>query len=166
MKLYEIADDSGFMGLFNPERYSSFVDEDWDLKRLLNHFMKQIQSNNLLFWSTGTEGTWTVSINKEITSVTGFREIEGVIEVTNGKLCLINYESLTMGAQFEDVVLPERHLEDCSFEINNGVYKTRIIQMFNPEIYSDNAKVHFILEFEQTNVSKSNWGKIPWLDHY
>ncbi|SDP28345.1 hypothetical protein SAMN04487897_1648 [Paenibacillus sp. yr247] len=67
-----------------------------------------------------------------------------------------------MGAQFEDVVLPEEELEDCVFEIVNGIYKTKIIQMFDPNESSNNVNVHFILEFNQINEIESNWKVIPW----
>ncbi|TXK84670.1 hypothetical protein [Paenibacillus sp. N3.4] len=165
MKTFEITDDSGFLGILNPHTYISFVDENWQLEQLINHFKHQINNKNLLLWGTGSEGTWRVEVNNKMTERTGFRDIEGIIEVTDNKLCLINYESLTMGAQFSDVILPEDHLKDCIFEISNGLYICRIIQMFEPEeSYDDKSEVHFIIEYDLFNGSYHKWNRIPWFE--
>jgi hypothetical protein len=164
MRFFVITDDSGFLGIFNPQQYISFVDEDWEFDQLITHFKHQILHKNLLLWGSGSEGTWKVGINDKLSGINGFREIEGTIEVTDGKLCLINYESLTMGAMFTRVTLPEEHLRDCVFELSNGFYKCRIIQMNNPEEVIIKSEVDFIIEFSLTDSKFKPWNRIPWFE--
>ncbi|MGG1518664.1 hypothetical protein ABE504_24810 [Paenibacillus oryzisoli] len=88
-----------------------------------------------------------------------------IIEVTDGRLCLINYESLTMGAQFPDVSLPEAHLQDCVFELSNGLYTCRTVQMNNVEERLDTApELDFIIEFTLTDDGGEPWHHIPWFE--
>lgn len=36
--VFTISDDSGFLAIIEPSNYISFVDEDWELEQLFNHF--------------------------------------------------------------------------------------------------------------------------------
>src|SRR5438477_3832606 len=108
-KIFKISDDSGFMGLVNVDKYSSFVKEDWNFNDLRDRVIMEMNEGNLLFWSTGQEGQWNVRITNERTNDKPFRTAQGLIKVTSEKLFLTNYEDLSMAAQFEDVKLPEKH---------------------------------------------------------
>lgn len=57
-----ISDDSGFLGLINPAPYASFVDEDWDLEQLFQHFRNEMKKQNLLLWGTGRECEWNACV--------------------------------------------------------------------------------------------------------
>ena len=41
--MINITDDSGFIAIIEPEKYISFVDEDWDLEKLAKHFKGQMK---------------------------------------------------------------------------------------------------------------------------
>jgi hypothetical protein len=105
--IYEVTDDSGFLAIYDAKKYSSFVDDDWEFDRLLNHFMDQINKKHLLVWATGSAGIWKVEITNGIKHRQGFRQLTGYIVVSENRLCLANYETLTMAAQFSDVRLPD-----------------------------------------------------------
>jgi hypothetical protein len=123
--LFTVTDDSGFLGIIEPNKYLSFVDEDWELKQLFDHFRNQIKNKNILLWGTGCENTWRVQVRRYISEEVGFREFTSQINVESNVLYLINYESLTMGAQFSDVELPESHMKDLCINLDNGLYRVR-----------------------------------------
>ncbi len=166
--LFEVTDDSGFIGILNPASYESFVDGKWELEQLFDHFIEEIRKNNLLLWGTGLEAMWQVEVRNKISQEKGFREIQGFINVTASTLCLTSYDSLTMGAQFPDVKLPEDHDKDLLIPFNNGLYTCRIVQMYDPEGNSEpflKTPYAFILEFERVSTGENNWDKIPWYDY-
>jgi hypothetical protein len=144
MKILEITDDSGYLGLVNFNKYQSFVGADWDFESMENHIVKGVNSNNILFWSTGMENTWKVELTKQESQKKAFREVKGVIEITNKKLFLTNYEALTMGAQFKEIILPEPHHKDLYIDLDNGKYMIKIKQMHNPTNFNfDSQAIDF-----------------------
>lgn len=60
MKRFEITDDSGFLAVVNADRYKTFVTEDWELKELMDHFIAEMNNDNLVIWGTGLENYWKV----------------------------------------------------------------------------------------------------------
>lgn len=147
---YKISDDSGFMGIANLNKYESFVDSNWDFEMLKKRIVDQINLNNILFWSTGREDIWNVQVttNAKLASSNFYRIEEGLIEVTDEILYLVNYETLSMAAQFQDTKLPERHLENLNFELNNGLYLVEFGQLNNPEIIDERAEIDFEIRLE------------------
>ncbi len=111
VQIQSITDDSGFIGIANLDKYDSFINANWDFEMLKKRIVDQTNSNNIIFWSTGREDCWNVQIstNDYFINKKLFRIEEALIEVTNNKLYLVNYETLSMAAQFQDVALPESH---------------------------------------------------------
>src|SRR5688572_5144628 len=107
--MIEVTDDSGFLAVVVPATYSTFVDSDWQLDQLFDHFRQQMAQQSLLIWGTGLEGFWRVEVRFQESSLQGFREVSGPLRVVGGAVLLTNYESLTMAAQFADVRLPQKH---------------------------------------------------------
>ena len=62
-----------------------------------------------------------------------FREFSHEIEVTNGRLYLVDYTDLTMVTQFEDDTLPREDHADQYIELENGMYLVTVRQMFDPD---------------------------------
>jgi len=144
MKLLQITDDSGFLGIANFDKYNSFISKEWDFEIIKERIVSEINAHNLLFWETGLEGFWKVRIDDQPSDKDSFREERGVIEISNRKLFLTNYESLTMAAQFEKIKLPEKHLEGLFVELDNGKYMVKFRQMFDPRADKiDWDQVHF-----------------------
>ncbi|MEM9527951.1 MAG: hypothetical protein AAGA31_15155, partial [Bacteroidota bacterium] len=154
MKILELPDDSGFMGLANFAKYRSFISSDWDFEMIKRRIIEEMNAHHLLFWATGFGNLWKVKIDAKPSTTNAYREAEGIIEVTDKKLYLTNYESLTMAAQFDDLKLPEKHLEDLVIELDNGSYLVQFKQLFNPdeEDYNSN-EINF--EIALTEIEKS-----------
>lgn len=164
--IHSIPDDSGFLAIINNDKYITYVDEDWTLEQLVNHFQEQMKNHSLLIWNTGNAKIWKVKIKNGISNTKGFRKIVGTINVTNKKLYLLNYESLSMAAQFKDVLLPEEHLKDLIIELEDGFYKINIIQMESPDTYENIFEYDFLIEYELNDEIEASWGKIPWFENY
>ncbi len=167
MMIYKVTDDSGFLGIINPDLYQSFVDENWEFDQLFAHFKMEIKKKNLLLWGTGGEGIWKVEVRNEISKEKGMRQFEGFIKVTQEMLCLTNYESLTMAAQFSDVKLPEKHQQDLNIIMKNGLYQCRIVQLFNPaDMSKKGISYDFLVEFAKVLTGENNWEQIPWYENF
>ncbi len=70
-----VTDDSGFLAVVVPASYEGFVDRDWQLDQLFDHFRQQMLQRSLLIWGTGLEGRWRVDVRLRESSVQGYREI-------------------------------------------------------------------------------------------
>lgn len=158
----EIDDESGFMAIFDPDAYESFVSEDWEFDQLLSHFYAQMQARSILIWGTGFGGCWRVGIESAPTAEAGFRCLSGSIKVSKNRLCLINYESLTMGAQNRQRQLPEKHL-DFSFPLVSGTYNCTVKQLFDNSTQSRATEgLDFIIEILPATQAETAWSLIPW----
>lgn len=140
-----ITDDSGFLGIVNADTYKSFVDEEWELSQLINHFIDEMNNDSLILWATGVENVWTVNFVNEPSGIKSFREFYKTIEITNRKIFLINYEDLAMAAQYEEEQIPAKHTADLSIELENGRYLFQVRQLFDPGDfnYEPDGKVNF-----------------------
>jgi len=167
-KTLNISDDSGFIGLANLSKYDSFISPDWDFEMIKMRIIEQINSNNILFWSTGREDNWKVSITIANDLVTNefYRREEALIQVTNGKLHLVNYETLSMAAQFQDTKLPENHLAGLFIELENGTYLVEFVQIINPEEVEKRAEIDFEIRLElisdPSEYCPNDFGNIFW----
>jgi hypothetical protein len=160
-----ITDDSGFLGIVNASTYNSFVNEDWELSQLFNHFIDEINKDHLILWSTGSENEWTIRFVNKASEMKSFREFYKAIKVTSGKLFLTNYEDLTMAAQYADEKIPGKHNGALSIELDNGRYQLQIRQLFDPKDYNyePEGQVNFEIVVE-AEVTKKNQqvDKIFW----
>jgi len=161
-----ITDDSGFLGIVNPDKYNSFVSEDWQLSQLFKRFVDEMNNDNLIFWSTGSENAWTVNFVNEPSETKSFREFSKTLEVTNGKIFLTNYEDLTMAAQYDDEKIPTKHNANLSISLDNGRHEFQIRQLFNPadDNYNPEGRVNFeIVVQKNTSAGKTQQvDKVFW----
>jgi len=168
MNDYIVPDDSGIIALVNSKKYQSFVSEYWELEQLLSHFVGAMRKQSLLVWSSGCEGNWKIRVVFEESGSVGYREAVGSIESTNNSLYLTSYDNLTMAAQFEDEVLITSKDADLRIEISDGLYRCKIIQLFNPndadseEVFFQESP-HFIIEITPSREKLETWTAVPWL---
>lgn len=150
-KTLTITDDSGFIGIANLSTYDAYIGQDWDFDSFKNRIVKEMKRNTILFWSTGHEAEWSVLIttHKEAQFPNPYRSEEALIEVTHSRLHLVNYETLTMAAQFNTVQLPEHHLKDQYIELENGTYLVEFGQIQNPEHNGAKEAVDFEIKLEK-----------------
>jgi hypothetical protein len=162
--MLEVTDDSGFLAVVVPSTYKSFVDANWELDQLFDHFRRQMMQHSLLIWGTGLEGSWNVDVRVQVSSERGFREASGPLRVVGGMVLVTNYESLTMAAQFEDVRLPEKHDEQHLVTLADGEYSCRVIQMFDPEQQEavSGGVADFVVEFSRPEVLPASWSTVRW----
>ncbi|AOZ90778.1 hypothetical protein [Paenibacillus crassostreae] len=165
--------DTNFIGLVNAQDYKSFVNEDWELIELLNHFSNEmINESNLVYQMTnkGIEHSWNidVGIGLEITDENYFRKAEGYISVTTNKLYIVDYDCLTMAAQFEDEEVPDDNCEKNQIKINNGKYKVVLYQYYNVDedkfIGRNNIDIRII--FIEVSEIKDQANKVFWCTYY
>lgn len=155
--------DTNFIGVVNADKYQSFVDEDWELDILLQHFADQMKEGNIIVFQMTEEGiqhSWNieVKIGTEKIIEKCFRRETGYIRVTNNTLYLIDYDCLTMAAQFSNEKVPDDNCSNYKIDIENGIYKVDIIQYLDAdqnEFTGTNDKdllLHFsrVANFQQT----------------
>ncbi|USK56175.1 hypothetical protein LIS82_06720 [Cytobacillus solani] len=128
--------DTNFIGVANAAKYKSFVDEDWEFDSLLQHFGDEMKQGHLLVFQMTEEGieySWKVDVRvgTEEIAHTCFRKAAGYIEVTENQLYLVDYDCLTMAAQFEDQNVPDQNCSDYKIDIENGYYKVEVLQYYN-----------------------------------
>lgn len=131
--IFDIPGDGQYLALIDAARYVGFVREDWTLKQLQAHAVRQMAQLNALVWSTGFEADWRVQWRAGITDEPGYHEISGTRRCCGGTLHLAHFDSLTMAAQFADHVLPDA---DCiALTLTPGLYQVRIGQRVSPSAY-------------------------------
>jgi hypothetical protein len=161
---YTIIDDSGLLALVDCSAYRPFVGEDWTYERILQHFNGCTKDRTIAVWNCGDGGdSYVVRVRSDITSDSGFRSIDGAISVTGGALHLVSYDVLTMAAQFEDEPLPSKHERHLRIELENGNYRIRLVQLYDPGRLNrpDHTTPDFLVEFEQ--VAGRPWAGVAWL---
>ncbi|MEL0650670.1 hypothetical protein V6246_04500 [Algibacter sp. TI.3.09] len=162
----KIIDNDGFLALVDSNKYKSFITEDWEFEQLTSHFIEQSNKGHMVIWRTGDEGDeWNIRIEKEKTCKDCFREFETKINVTDGQLFLTEYADLTMSASYHNSKIPSKHNSDLNIQLDNGLYNVIIRQLFNPDIYYSETKVHFEIVFRKTETNKiDNINKIMWFN--
>jgi hypothetical protein len=161
----EITDDSGFLAIANSEKYNAFVSENWELTELVSRFVEEMNKENLIIWATAMGGgEWSVAILDKATNKKAFREFNKSIVVTNGQLCLTNYEDLTMAAAYANEKIPAKHNFDLIIPLNNGRYVFTIRQMFDPEDYDYEAegKINFEIVIKRNDTPTQNVENVFW----
>ncbi len=161
--LFRVTDDSGLLAIIDPDAYRGFVGADWTWDTILSHFLQEMHERHLLIWGTGMEHFWHIDVSFTPTRMTGFREIIGSITASKGRLLLTNYESLTMAAQFPDVVLPEPHEHRQLLAVSPGLYDCRIVQLSDPSSDAPFVeRVSFLYEFVPATSPREVWNELPW----
>jgi hypothetical protein len=164
--------DTNFIGLVNADQYKSFVDEDWELESLLQHFTDEMKDGNILVFQMTEEGivhSWTIEVMFEATlnDLECYRRTEGFIEVTDNKLYIVDYDCLTMAAQFEDEVIPDDNCANHRIELKNGLYKVEIAQFYNADKnhYTGNDTVNMIMNFKEVTDLGVNADQVIWCSY-
>lgn len=171
-KIYFNVGDTNFLALVNKDTYNSFVDEDWELSMLSEHWDKEAKKGNILVFGMteqGIETDWTIGIEYGESNIEKFyRKTIGYIKVTKGALNFVEYTCLTMAAQFEDNKVPDEYCEPFSIEIENGLYKVEVVQYSNvdSEEHIGNEEIDIQFNFikqKDENVLENNNG-LYWFE--
>lgn len=151
--------DTNFIALVNPNKYKTFVNEDWHLNMIKEHFINETKENNILMCqmtNEGVEGDWRIKVNFGESTCLGdyFRKESGYINVDNKELCFVEYTCLTMAAQFEDEIVPDTYCDKFRFNIENGLYKVDVIQYYDIDNDKHYGRNDIDIEFKFTKVLK------------
>ncbi|MCA3152944.1 MAG: hypothetical protein ING77_17380 [Rhodocyclaceae bacterium] len=158
-----IIDDSGLLGLVDCAAYNSFVAEDWEYEQLMRHFASEMTRRSILVWDCGDGGDdYRIRIRNQITAQTGWRETLGEIRATGEQFHLASYTALTMCAQFNDYHLPEKHESNLVVPVSPGLYRVRIVQMYDPAKAGNvnDDEPHFLVELERGDGP--SWSEAAW----
>lgn len=164
--LLHIGGDGSHLALVDAARYRSFLGENWYLSdALYKHLIAEGGERAILAWRTGFESDWRVEVSKGHSGRKGFREFTGEITNSDGALYLVNYDSLTMAAQFEDHVLPDRETALYRVPCPVGDLRIRVVQMFDPkskwwEYLGESAA--FVIEYETLPPCTSGNTRSVW----
>ena len=160
---FKVTDDSGFLALIDPDAYRGFVHADWTWETIQERFRQEMRERHLLIWGTGMEHLWSIDVSFRPITAAGFRETTGSIIASQGRLLLTNYESLTMAAQFPDIILPQAHERGQILSVSPGLYDCRIIQLSDPESDAPfEEPVSFIYELTRVTSPREVWAELPW----
>lgn len=163
--------DTNFIGLVNAQEYKSFVNEDWELLELMQHFNNEMLNENILVYQMTNEGieySWNINvvIGSETTGEDEecFRKAEGYIKVTNNKLYIVDYDCLTMSAQFEDEKVPDDNCEKNQININNGSYKVTFYQYYNTDDnkFTGRSDIDIRIILTEASKTKRQADKVFW----
>lgn len=94
------------VALIDAGAYPSFLDLNWTLEQIKQHFVSQMNQGTMLAWGTGASANWHIETVAASEVSRGFREFTGRITATSDRLYLVSYEDLTAAAQYEDELLP------------------------------------------------------------
>lgn len=157
---FNVYDEDGLFSIVNTQRYSGFVNEDWTLEQLFEHFVSEMNNQNLIVWKTNNDGggEWIIEVLEQENSSISFRQFNKTIEVTDNRLFLVPYTDLTMAAQFDDEKLPSKQNSNLEIVLENGIYAVTIKQLFNPDDYDydDITSTSFQLIFKRINQKQDN----------
>ena len=150
-----ISDEDGLIALVNTNEYKTFVNEEWSLKQLFEHFIIQMNRQHLIIWKTNDDGgsKWVVDVLFASSGKHAFREFNKTINVTDGKLYLVTYSDITMAAQFEDEVLPSKQNSNLEIALENGIYNSTVRQIFDPKNYDYKATKETSFEIIFTKIT-------------
>lgn len=157
--------DGSHLAIVDLDRYQAFVG-DWDQDdRLRKHLLAQAGREAIVAWGAGFETDWVVSIRPGFSARQGFREFRSVISTQTGRLYLLNYDSLTMAAQFDDYRLPDKDTVATAFQVPPGRYRARIVQLVDPDTVvqeRDDRDPEFLIEYEPAGEQDHPQQAVPW----
>ncbi|MET4083186.1 hypothetical protein ABIB40_003155 [Pedobacter sp. UYP30] len=163
---FEFSDGDGFISIVNADKYKGFVDNDWGLDQLFNHFVDQMNDRNIIIWTSNEDGgnEWNIHISNRPSLNDEFRHFSFPIVVTNECLYLVPYDDLTMVAQFESEVISAKYNSHLKIEMTNGSYNVTIRQMFDPKNFDyESDIIHFEMIFNSVNtIANQKADKVFW----
>ena len=164
--LVHVGGDGSHLALVDVKQYRSFVGRDWgERDQLYRHLVSAANQQSLLAWRTGFEADWRIEVSAGLTTRRGFREFSARINNTSDALYLVNYDSLTMAAQFDDHTLPDKETAQYQVPLSQGHYRVHVVQMFDPKSKwweSLGNSPAFLLEYEPCSPAPENAVGVHW----
>lgn len=145
---HELGNDPAYLAIVDIDRYAKDF-PDWDYASLTAKLVADMNAGVVVAWGTPEDNLRVRLTRRPIDAATAVRVDASTCGrlSTGGRLCLANYTSLTMCAQFAKYGFP--HDEDFAFTIPAGTYDVEIHRLF---AHADGAQ--------------SPAGELPEGDHY
>ena len=164
--------DTNFIGVVNAEKYKSFVHENWELEILLQHFSNEMEKGDILVFQMTDEGiehSWKVEVQIGTEEIVQncYRKAVGYIKVTENKLYLVDYDCITMAAQFESDKVPDENCSNYKINIGNGVYMVEVVQFYNvdKDEYTGTNDTDILLNFIKVSDFKQVANTVFWCNY-
>ena len=114
----------------------------------------------------GIEHYWkvTVNISTEEMNTNCFRRATRYLSVTNNELYLVDYDCLTMAAQFNDETVPDENCSNYKIPVDNGNYKIEVIQYYDVDQneYTGSNETDILFNFIKTPHFQPNTSGVLW----
>jgi len=126
---HRLGNDPAYLAIIDIARYPKDL-PDWNFTTLTAKLVGAMNDGAAIAWGT-PQDSLTVRLTMTPLDASTKRRVDATTVgrlVTAGSLCLANYTSLTMCAQFEDCAFPQR--EDFAFELRPGSYDVEIHRLF------------------------------------
>ena len=125
-----------------------------------------MNQRNLIIWRTGYEGgDYKVEFTETESDKKAFREFETFIEITNGKLYLSEYASLTMAASYDHSKIPSNHQSKLFIPLTNGRYFVKVRQLFEPDSFEHDYETQFEIVMKRSSESATDKiNKVYWIE--
>lgn len=167
MQQRHVLGDGTLIVLADLGQYTSFIHQDWDEDfRLQKHLLTESDQKHIALWGTGFDCDWIVEFREGISDLPGHRSMEQFIQNTTGTLHLINFDSLTMAAQFAHNTLPDEETAACAIDLPQGLLRLRIVQLIDlavddPGIDRD-TQPGFVVEYALCETGDNQLPRVPW----
>lgn len=163
--MYKISDDDGFLILFDPDTYISFVGDEPSFEEIVKHIKSEMLEHHLLIWGTGWGGNWNVEVRQAPSTPPGFRNIKGTILASRGRLCLSDLLEVRIAASDEARILPDlKHLGNIVL-LDPGLYECCVSQVQDPDnCIEEDGVADFVLTLQKAQKPVALWDEIPWSD--
>lgn len=171
MQNITVSDDEGFMILFDPDAYASYIDGEALFDETIEHLRSEMSTKHLLMWGTGWGGHWQVKIEVTLRGVPddvlGFREAIGPISVSKGRLCLLDFMNVSIAAMNSNTVLPGPKYLSKIITLPPGDYICRVVQLQDPGGLPEDgdSDADFGLQLYRDDRAAPPWSSFPWTDN-
>jgi len=126
---HELGNDPAYLAIIDLERYAKNL-PDWDYGTLTAKLVADMNEARVIAWGT-PEANLRIRLTTQPLDAATAAAVNATTRgrlKTTGRLCLANYTSLTMCAQFEKYSFP--HDEDLAFALAPGTYDVEVHRLF------------------------------------
>lgn len=133
---FDVSDEDGILALLNLQTYRAQV--AWELldPDLIDHFTAELEAGHGIIWQASTlgGGDYRIDVVSAPSAAQSLRELTGTVEVTDGRLYVVDYTDLTMAAEDDGPWrLPTKSGATWFVEVPDGTYGVTVRQLFDPE---------------------------------
>jgi hypothetical protein len=165
LKFY--GDRAAFAGIAVIDTYDIY-DFDWDWSSIQSRTVDLMNRNGMMVWGCPQHQLQIRVSIRESSVPKNEADHASFLIRAQGTLCLCNYQSITMCAQYNDYKLPQP--EDSVFTLPHGLYRASLYRMFDWNcrdqfVEALNEGDNYVLVFQpwSSGPETNDFKKIPWV---